>query len=301
MSGFQDLHQGTKQCCRCRIAASPCTEMKQIPKWVIFHVPHDSTQIPDEVRHQFVLDDAALAEELIKMTDHLTQELFTDQIPQAQVIRAPVSRLVVDVERFTDDQSEPMSGRGMGVVYMQNADRGPLRGPISSAVRRSLIDKYYRPHHESLTRATQHILGTFGRVLLVDAHSFASRALPYELDQGADRPEICIGTDSFHTPKALEAALVRAFTENHFTVKVNSPFAGALVPMSFYGKDRNVSAAMIEVRRDLYLDESSGKRNAGFSRIAHRLRESTVLALRYWAEAGNGREIELAKPEEVGS
>ncbi len=47
------------------------------------------------------------------MTDHLTMELFTSGIPENQVVRAEVSRLVVDVERF-DDPSEVMLERGMG-------------------------------------------------------------------------------------------------------------------------------------------------------------------------------------------
>ncbi len=75
--------------------------MLPFPEWVIFHVPHDSKVIPAEVRHQFALDDdAALMQEIIKMTDHHTLNLFTHGVPEQQIIRSPVSRLVVDVERF---------------------------------------------------------------------------------------------------------------------------------------------------------------------------------------------------------
>lgn len=42
------------------------------PEWVIFHVPHDSAEIPGEVAAQFVLDAAALRQELLLMTDHHT-------------------------------------------------------------------------------------------------------------------------------------------------------------------------------------------------------------------------------------
>lgn len=70
----------------------------QFPPWVLFHVPHDSKLVPSEVRTQITLTDDELNEELIKMTDHLTQQLFASGTPEAQVIRAPASRLVVDVE-----------------------------------------------------------------------------------------------------------------------------------------------------------------------------------------------------------
>ena len=90
--------------------------MTDVPPWVVLHVPHDSTHIPADVRNQFSLDDAQLEHELLAMTDHKTLDLFASGVPQAQVIRAPVSRLVLDVERFEDDQFEPMALRGMGAV-----------------------------------------------------------------------------------------------------------------------------------------------------------------------------------------
>jgi len=43
-----------------------------------------------------------------------------------------------------------------------------------------------------------------------------------------------------------------------FEAGLNSPFAGALVPMRFYQKNSRVGAIMVEVRRDLYLNENSG-------------------------------------------
>jgi N-formylglutamate deformylase len=48
---------------------------------------------------------------------------------------------------------------------------------------------------------------------------------------------------------------VRVFEEVGWSVAVDRPFAGALVPMRFYRKDLRVRAIMVEVRRDLYMDE----------------------------------------------
>lgn len=109
------------------------------PPWVVLHIPHDSTLIPDQVRPQFLLSDQEFALELKRMTDHFTHALFAESPGEALVIRATVSRLVVDVERFADDSAEPMAARGMGVVYNVTSNLTPLRRQLSPAKRDSLL------------------------------------------------------------------------------------------------------------------------------------------------------------------
>lgn len=124
---------------------------------------------------------------------------------------------------------------------------------------------------EKITDAVDQMIAQYGQALVIDAHSFPSVALPYELDQNPDRPEICIGTDDFHTPSVLVNAMTEAFSNAGFDARLNSPFAGALVPMNHYGKDPRVSAVMIEVRRDLYIDETTGLPLANFDQIAQKI------------------------------
>jgi len=49
------------------------------------------------------------------------------------------------------------------------------------------------------------------------------------MDKSKARPDICIGTDLFHTLLFLSDALIAAVKELNFSVAVNVPFAGALV------------------------------------------------------------------------
>ena len=250
--------------------------MQPFPEWVIFHVPHDSKVIPAEVRHQFALDDAALMQEIIKMTDHHTLELFTRGVPEQQIIRSPVSRLVVDVERFVDDAMEPMATRGMGVVYQQTSSGEALRHPIEIKERLALINDWYHPHHHKLISLTQQLLDKYNQVLLIDAHSFPSIPLPYEPDQQLNRPQICIGTDNFHTTKKLERSFIRQFEAAGFSTALNAPFAGSLVPMPFYQLDSRVSSVMIEVNRALYCDEKTGEVTANFDQVAIQIKKCLI-------------------------
>ncbi|MDO8828036.1 N-formylglutamate amidohydrolase [Methylophaga sp.] len=231
-----------------------------------------------------LLGDDDLQAEIIKMTDHFTLDLFTKGVKQSQVVRSPVSRLVLDVERFEDDHLEPMAVRGMGVVYNRTSEGKLLRKPIDASERQQLIDTWYRPHHNKLTLTVQKCLERHDHVLVIDAHSFPSVPLPYETDQNPNRPQICIGTDDFHTSPAVEVAFNKAFTEAGFDTRLNAPFAGAIVPMDFYKTDKRVQSIMIEVNRRLYLDEATGERNEAYEVIATKIRQCIDNAVRNWGE-----------------
>ena len=239
---------------------------------VIRHIPHSSLVIPEAHRQPFVLSDTELDFELLRMTDGYTDELF-DALPGVAVT-FPVSRLVVDVERFEEDHLEPMSSRGMGVLYTQTHDQRPLRRLLADEERRLLLDKYYRPHHQALEAAVERALLTQGRALLLDCHSFPSRALPYEMFDHQTRPEIGIGTDAFHTNDGLVARAVMAFARRGFSVALNKPFPGTITPLKFYGREQRVQSVMIEVRRDLYMDESTGAKLRGFDAFKLQLGET---------------------------
>ena len=263
--------------------------MTDVPPWVVFHVPHDSTHIPADVRHQFALDDAQLEHELLAMTDHKTLDLFASGVPQAQLVRAPVSRLVLDVERFADDQFEPMALRGMGAVYNKTHDGQTLRHPVTDAERHKLLEDWYRPHHAALARATQTALQESGLAVIIDCHSFPRMPLPYEVDQTARRPQVCIGTDAFHTPAALAQFLSDALAIAGYEVGLDSPFSGSMVPNAYFKKDRRVISVMLEVRRDLYLLENSGLPNADFELISREIRQCLLQALGQWHTLEFGR------------
>ncbi len=254
------------------------------PPWVILHIPHDSSVIPSEVRSQFLLSDAELKLELQHMTDHFTHALFAEPHGDATVVRAPVSRLVIDVERFPDDTAEPMASRGMGAIYEVTSHLAPLRRKLSSMERETLMLTWYHSHHNRLEAAVSNAVEMYGRCLVIDCHSFPGTALPYEnANPEVERPDICIGSDPYHTSGTLEQAFVSTFSRDGWRVAVNDPFAGALVPASRYRVDPRVTAVMVEVNRDLYLDCNNFQPSSDFDRIAVAIKDYCVNALAKWS------------------
>ena len=140
------------------------------------------------------------------MTDAFTDDLFTPTPLEAARVVFPVNRLVCDVERFPNDADEPMALRGMGAVYVKTTDGRLLRDHLTAAERTRLIETWYRPHHQKLAVSAEQLIAD-GRSILVDCHSFPSQPLPHEPDQDPARPDICIGTDDWHTPARLRPGL----------------------------------------------------------------------------------------------
>ena len=196
----------------------------------------------------------------------------------------PVSRLVLDPERFLDDASEPLASRGRGVVYTHTADGRPLRGPAPSWDRAALVETYYRPHHERLTAAVQAALDCWGRCLLMDCHSFPSQPLRFDLDQSPDRPDICLGTDPAHTPPWLLDVASSRFAAAGLSVTVDRPYAGVLVPEKHAGTAPMVFAIMVEINRRLYLNEAAGTKRLEFAEVATMI-EGVLRDLRSAVEA----------------
>jgi N-formylglutamate amidohydrolase len=238
---------------------------------MILHIPHASPLIPREMRDQIVLADDELAVELGHMTDAFTDELFASA--DAATIRPPLSRLLVDVERFSDDAMEPMSIVGMGMIYTMTSDGKPLRRPMQSGEKNLLKSRYYDAHHRALLNAVEKELGAAGKAMIIDCHSFPDQPLHCDRDQSMPRPDFCIGTNSFHTPHELTRMVTRYLEGEGFLVGIDRPFEGTMVPIASYQTDVRVTSIMIEVNRKLYMNESTGMKSNGFDRTRQRLQD----------------------------
>ena len=222
-------------------------------KHCIFHIPHSSRQIPEKYRDQFTIDDNSLTIELDRLTDHFTDSM-TEGVETNTVI-FPYSRLLVDVERFADDSLEPMSERGMGVIYSNGHALNKIRRDLTDDEREELMGLYWE-HHKLLEKSVDDSLKQFNKCLIIDLHSYPRLKLPYETSVGI-RPELCIGTDNFHTPDNLVSEITSIASKYKLDTTLNTPFAGTLVPLKHYGKEPRVNSVMLEIRRDQYMDESN--------------------------------------------
>jgi len=221
---------------------------------ILIHIPHSSIEIPSKYGDQFILDDVELLKEAKLMAD-----IFVDKIVEninEEKLIFPISRIVCDVERFRNDNDEEMSKIGMGVIYEKTHDCKQLRkNNIKEQNLEEIKKEYYDKHHELFEKKVEEALKKQGTCTIVDLHSYAETALPYEINKKDFRPDICIGYENFHFDKNIVNKIKQLCETKDIVVGENTPFKGSIVPLKFYKKNKNVKSVMIEINKRLYLQK----------------------------------------------
>ena len=235
---------------------------------IILHIPHSSVNIP--IKEGYVVDMLTLEREVLNLTDWYTDDLFYSD--EDEMIVAEFSRIFCDPERFSDDSKEIMAQYGMGVLYEKSDDGEKIR-KVTPKLKEKVLTSYYWKHHDRFSKKVNNQLDSFGKALIIDCHSYPSRPLKRDLDKNPNRPDFNIGTDSFHTPKELIDLSVAFFENAGFTVGVDWPYKGSIVPLEHYQKNKNVQTIMLEINRALYLKEPTNEKSDRYATIKKIVRD----------------------------
>jgi N-formylglutamate amidohydrolase len=215
---------------------------------IVANIPHCGTHIPDSIRRKFKRD----PEPILPSHDWFLDKLY-DFLPAlgVTVLHANYSRYVVDLER---DIAAPHLGPFMSsIVYEDTMWGRPLYeiAPTQSEVEER-IKEYYIPYHEQLADLLGIVIGEFGRVYLLDLHSFFGH--PY-VDASEISTEVELGNRHGTTcSEHLIECFAKAFRAHSFRVASNSLWRGGHIPQH-YGSMGNVESLSIEIRLPVYLDK----------------------------------------------
>ena len=243
------------------------------------HIPHAGLLIPEPLMKQFIPYPSALWRELAMVTDWYTDELFG--MPGIAISQTPINRVVVDLERYPDDAREPKAAVGQGVIYTHNTLGERIRHELSAQDRNELLERYYHPWHLKLEINIEQQLARWGHCLLLDCHSFPDEPFPSEDDRGMPRPDICLGFSASNTPEWLLRSCEQQFLQRGYSVAVDFPYSGCLVPERYAG-DSRLPAIMLEINRGLYLLPAV-REAYRYSNLAVRLPEFARLKNDIWA------------------
>jgi len=216
---------------------------------IVLHIPHSSIHIPiiDGFNQELIKS------EIDKLTDWSTDDIFN--IDGITKIVTPFSRIFCDVERFSDDNLEPMYQLGRGYYYT-HTDNGEVLRQNNLKLKHKILNEYYLPHHNLFNELISEKLKLYDEAFIIDCHSFSDIPFHSDLIKDSNRPDICIGTDDFHTPSELTNNIVTEFEKIGYSVKINTPYSGTIVNNDSYNIDKRVKSIMIEINRKLYMDDN---------------------------------------------
>lgn len=215
----------------------------------IFHIPHCSTYIPDEFLSDFII-----SKDSLELESNIMSDLYIDKFVEDEKFKKIIfkySRILCDVERYLDNR-EIMESVGMGTFYLNGHNLNKIRNSINL----KLID-IYKNHHSELNSMIKESLKKFKGVLIIDLHSYPKEPLPYELKFGyKKRPEICLGINNNQHKNIIES--IKTFISDvGLEYEINEPFSGSIIPDE-YKKDKRVFSIMLDIRKDVYINNKSG-------------------------------------------
>ena len=208
---------------------------------VVANLPHSGLQLPPDIAGQFI------PEQLRRLpnSDWHLQQLYSF-LPGLgiTVLQANYSRYVVDLNRAL---KPPLFGSfWSAVVPEQTAFKQPIyvQKPTPAEVR-SRIDQFYTPYHHQLTALLNEKVAQFGKVYLLDLHSF----------MGLITDDVCLGNAN---GKSCAAELIDqaadSFAQQAYQVVKNKVFTGGFITRH-YGQQPDVEALQIEIRYPIYLPD----------------------------------------------
>lgn len=235
---------------------------------ILLHLPHTSTRLPKAYTEKpFLLPMTEIEAFNRTITDLFTEELFPTEAYPAIVF--PWSRIYCDVEKYASEEEEPMSRWGMGMLYTHTNEGRRFFSP-TAADREELLTQVYEPYHAQLRETVNQMLRK-GDTLLLDCHSYCDEIL-MDGTGGDLTPDICIGiNDGPSASKELTELVVQYFEKQGYTVSINRPYSGAMLPSGVELGEHRLFALMIEVHRRLYLRGT--EKNQRFVLLQRQLRQ----------------------------
>jgi N-formylglutamate deformylase len=230
---------------------------------VLVSIPHTGTHLPPEFAARLASD----AMRTQPMTDwHL--HLLYDFLPALGIttLHATWSRFLSDLNRAPEDRPLYPGRFETGLIPRQTFDGEAVwaEPPSDAEVARWRAD-WHAPYHARLVATLEDLRLRFGRVVLIDAHSVASRANRLH---PALVEDIFLGDrDGATCGPWLMDLVAHACQAEGLAVARNRPYKGGYIT-DHYGRLPGVEALQIEMAQRVYMDEGDPAGGPGHPRFA---------------------------------
>lgn len=248
---------------------------QQVP--FIFNSPHSGRYYPQRFLTMARLDRSTIR----RSEDAYVEELFASSVAcGAPLLAANFPRAYLDANRepweldprmfveplpsFANTRSARVAG-GLGTIPRIVSEGLEIHAdPIPLAEALARIETVYKPYHARLGALIEETRARFGTAILIDCHSMPASVR----SEGGTRPDFVIG-DRFGTSAARSLSQFAAarLAGMGYAVSCNRPYAGGFITEHYGRPRRGVHAMQIEVNRQLYMNEQTYEKTAGFEAL----------------------------------
>jgi N-formylglutamate deformylase len=218
---------------------------------LLISMPHNGEQIPEDVA-QSMLPEALRVPD----TDWNMDRLYDFAIAMgAYIIKPSYSRYVIDLNRDPNGVDLYPGANSTELCPTTAFDESPLypneQRPSKDEIQRR-IELYWQPYHQALDDTLQHLKATFGRAVLLEAHSIRS-VVPRFFE--GQLPDFNFGTAS---GKSCSDSLIKAVQSINFqpySMVTDGRFKGGFITRHFGQPEQGIDAIQLELSQRTYMSE----------------------------------------------
>lgn len=211
---------------------------------VLIVVDHASNHVPADI-------DLGIAPEFLD--DHIAFDIGTENIarimaeaPGYLAITAKISRLVVDLNRYPDED---------GVIPMRSDGVEITGNQIDAQARKARLDRFFHPYHDRVAKLIRDI----DPVLTLFLHSFTPKLRSGQMDM---RPwEVGV---LYNEQEAASRLAIQFLEQEELVVGDQLPYSGKDLHATMKRQAEDIGKAYteIEIRQDLIAHETGQRRFA---------------------------------------
>ncbi len=232
---------------------------------VLITVPHSGSFYPVLFKKYIKLD----LDKIRRIEDYQSDKILNlIKKENVDILIAKCSRAVVDLNRsrksidndmfngvviIGQPDEKNMLSYGLGVFPKIISNKPIFKTKLPVLYSKKMLEEYYDPFHQSLSKQLELILKKFGFCFHFDLHTMPSRALKHF----KIKPDIVLGNNfGKSSSENLINYIKNCFEKFGLKVEINNPYAGGYITRYYGNPLTGVETIQIEINRSLYMDET---------------------------------------------
>lgn len=239
-------------------------------KPLLISMPHNGTEIPDDIKTKMTAIGLSVQD-----TDWYMDKLYDFAVALGAYILMPkYNRYVIDLNRDPDGVNLYPGADTTELCPTTSFDSQPLykagqQPDLQENKRRVAL--YWQPYHQAISATLNEMQNTFGKAVLLEAHSIAS-IVPRFFD--GQLPDFNFGTNSGESCSPALTDAVNSIDFAPYSKVVNGRFKGGYITRQYADLARNIHTLQLELSQRTYLNEPSNEYNhANASAVQQKLAE----------------------------